>query len=94
MVATNLSGSCSTTARSQSSFQRSLVSPRKVSPPNWDRPQFSILLTEICIWYLRQKTEAGYVAQCNFAAKQLPGSKSPGSSHLAHAPWILEDLTG
>jgi hypothetical protein len=32
-VARNLSGSCSTTARSQSSLQRSLVSPRKVSPP-------------------------------------------------------------
>ena len=35
-VAINLSGSCSTTARSQSSLQCSLVSPRKVSPPNWD----------------------------------------------------------
>ena len=31
-MATNFSGSCSTTARSQSSLQRSLVSPRKVSP--------------------------------------------------------------
>ena len=34
-MARNLSGSCSTTARSQSSLQRSLVSPRKVSPPKW-----------------------------------------------------------
>ena len=43
IVATNLSGSCSTTALSQSSLQRSLVSPRQVSPPNWASAVFRLL---------------------------------------------------
>src|SRR5258708_33032556 len=52
IVAANLSGSCSTMARSQSSLQRVLVLPGKVSPPKWSRHVGSQLSNHAASWRL------------------------------------------
>src|SRR5258708_33932383 len=52
IVAANLSGSCSTMALSQSSLQRVLVLPGKVSPPKWSRHVGSQLSNHAASWRL------------------------------------------
>jgi len=94
IVATNLSGSCSTMANSQSSLQRVLVSPGKVSPPKGSRHLGSQFSTHAASrrHFRPLTTGMNVLHRSNYLAKSVPEGKPPATGTWLMPIWFdVED---